>query len=180
MKRKKSLILSFAVLAFGASLVCSCGNTPKTEASADDSVLGVVTDSIVTDSCVADSSVSEASEVSEASADAGQAANESATPTGTYTFSDANGCCTFKLAINADEICTLQRNGDDTIYYGSWSDYTDTDGTIETFFNDGSPIIMWPDGDYRKSNLVIKDGYIYGGSTASDAKNPRKRLPCSK
>lgn len=177
----KSFIVSFAVFVLGASLVCGCGNSRKTEAVADDSVQAFVTDSSATDSCVSDESISEESEVCESSADTGQAANKaSVAPTGTYTFSDANGCCTFKLAINADKTCTLQRNGDDTIYYGSWSDYTNIDGTIGTFFNDGSPIIMWPDGDYRESNLVIKDGYIYGGSTASDAKNPRKRLPCSK
>lgn len=68
MKRKKSLILSFAVLAFGASLVCSCGNSTKAkdEAVAEDSVEAVV----------ADSSATEKNETSEPSSDASPAASE--------------------------------------------------------------------------------------------------------
>lgn len=102
--------------------------------------------------------------------------------TGTYSFTDNAGNI-FHLTLKTDETCTLQQKGSDHVYYGSWREDLFTEGELITNFDfdmDDTPTIVWPDGEEYGMIPTIKDGYIYSDMSSADAKNPRKRLPCSK
>ena len=97
---------------------------------------------------------------------------------GTYKFTDEINT-TWTLKLNADETATISSNDGKSEAYGSWNYYSHSDLTVISF-SDQVPLIWFPAGEERGSQLAIKEGYIYKGISGADAKNPRLRLSISK
>ena len=99
---------------------------------------------------------------------------------GTYEFTDDIN--TWVLSIFEDETAQIKNESGNTICYGSCSDFLEYSNYISVWFSDEYPIIFFPSGEEKGYNLCIYRGanYLYCGSSAANAKNPRKRLTLKK
>lgn len=97
---------------------------------------------------------------------------------GTYKFTDGKNI-KWTLKLNADKTATISSNNGNSMAYGSW--YINGFNNLPVIsFSDEVPLIWFPAGEERGTDLEIRDGYIYKGRSAQEAKNPRLRLPLSK
>ena len=94
---------------------------------------------------------------------------------GTYKFTD-NANQTWTLTLSKDKTAQIKRGNE--LHYGSWEE---SSIMYIRFDYDDAPMIYFPFGPEQGTLMSIsKDGYIYESIDATEAKNPRKRLPIKK
>lgn len=95
---------------------------------------------------------------------------------GTYEFTD--GYRTFMLTLSDDETAQIKYKSADTVCYGSCRSLLNSYNCIRISFNDERPLIFFPSGEEGGVSLCIdrEATYIYNGTSAAHAKNPRQRL----
>lgn len=123
------------------------------------------------------SSIDNASSSSNFTSSSSSSSSESAC-VGTYKFTDEINT-TWRLKLNADKTATISSNDGKSEAYGSWWYSSSSEFPIISF-DDQVPLIWYPAGEKRGSQLVIKDSYIYNGISEAKSKNPRLRLSISK
>lgn len=98
---------------------------------------------------------------------------------GTYEMVDEIGN-TWVIKLNSDETATMGLKGGNEVAYASWDlvNYLDYNPGLK--FDDERMSVYFPSGEGKPFLPCIKDGYFYLDPDATQAKNPRKRLPIKK
>lgn len=97
---------------------------------------------------------------------------------GTYEFTDELNH-TWVMVLDPDGSATLQVKGRDGILYASWNNLKNL-GKGYINIVDGRPSVYFPAGEMEHYSIYFRDGFVYDGSSACDAKHPRRRLPVKK
>ena len=171
---KKTIFLFIACVTIFAIGRCGGYSANKARIAELEQKIAQLESSDTEGSSTTETSASNQSEEASQSESSTNSANESM-PVGTYQITDKTNN-TWILTIKADETATIGKKGSNQVAYGSLQLHSTSSGNIYRFDYDEAPILWFPSGEERATQIAVKNGYFYSSIDAAGANHPHKRL----